>query len=503
MDKTIVSNRHRKILTLKTLRISAALLAALAWPAFGAGAQTVENLSAKAEGQFLSINADIILDSLTLKSNEQVFITPVVKNGDMRKDLPSLLLSGRNMHFSYQRGVLNGTNGIKSHDILSETLRRNGKLQAIPYSMRIEAEDWMKAPGASVGFVFDRCGCGSETAEILGPEKSIFSNPYRKMRAVMLTPDVTELPVAVHEGRARVQFEVDRTELHVGPYRCKKGQLIDNSARIGMIDDSVRYALSDPNVELAGISICGYASPESPYLHNEELANGRSKALAEYLADRYSLPRGSVKYSSVPENWTEFREEVEGSNDISESERAALLALIDAPASTPEDFDSKEKTLLEDPRFSRLYKTKIFPEWFPRLRVTTFAISTRLKPMTDLELARVLESTPEKMSLNQIYRVALLYPKGSEDFNRVIETALEYYPDDAVAIINAATAAIEAGDYARGRLLLRRAGKTPEAENLRGILATQAGDFDEAIRYFRNALPLETARENLELLGGV
>lgn len=479
------------------------LICVILCAAVGSAQQRVatSNIDVRSTDNYLTVSADIVLDSLRLDKNQQIFITPIIQSGSGASvDLPSVLVNGRNMHISYQRGVLRKFKEIRSREIAKEVERANGKAQTVDYIARVPMQPWMRSNSASLAFVYDSCGCGTAYAQSISPAIAIFSNPVSKMQALMLTPEVTELPVEVHEGKARVQFEVNRTELHAEPYVCRSGQRIDNRSQLGLIDDSVQYALTDKNVELAGIRLCGYASPESPYRHNEELADGRSRALAEYLAERYQLPKSSVKYSSVPENWAEFRVEVLNSNEISDKEREQLLQLIDEPAATPEDYDRKEKTLKTDPRFARLYRTKILPVWFPRLRATTFAIQTRLKPMSDAELAEVIMATPEKMSLNQMYRFALLYPEGSDDFNRVIEIALRHYPSDPTAIINAATAYVNHGEYDRARALLVKAGDTPEANNLRGIVATADERYDDAARYFEKAGDLPAARHNLELL---
>ncbi len=480
----------------------AILLSAAAVMAAGVTAKEVStsNVDVRFAGDYLTVNADLVLDSMKLKSNHQVFITPVISSDSLRADFPSLLVSGRNMHLSYLRGVLKKFPAIQKHNIAAEVERKNGKSQKYEYTARIPVQSWMKSKGAHLAFVYDTCGCGTPFGSHIGPDIPIFKNPVPNMTAKMLpAPEVAEPPVEIHEGRARVQFEVDKTQLHVEPYKCKNGQRIDNRDQIQMIDDSVKYALTDPNVEIAEIRICGYASPESPYRHNDELASGRSKALAEYLADRYQLPRGSVKYSAVPENWVEFREEVLTSNEISEEERKLLLDLIDAPATTPEEYDHKEWMLKNDKRYSKLFKTKILPEWFPRYRATTFAIHTRLKPLDDQKLAEVIKSTPEKMTLDQMFRVANLYPVGSPEFNDVIATALKYYPDNEIAIINAATAAIHDENYEEAKELLKRVKDTPEVYNLLGIIATAEERFDAAKSYFEKS-GTEDAMRNLELL---
>ena len=134
----------------------------------------------------------------------------------------------------------------------------------------------------------------------------------------------------------------------------------DNREQLKMIEDSVRYALSDPNVEISRIDICGYASPESPYMHNEYLATNRSRSLSEYIGRRFSLPADRCTYSSVPENWAEFRELAVAADDITEAQRRDLLELIDTPAYGASDYDAKEKELKTDRRFASLLPQQDF-----------------------------------------------------------------------------------------------------------------------------------------------
>ena len=120
--------------------------------------------------------------------------------------------------------------------------------------------------------------------------------------------------------------------------------------------------------------------------------------------------------------------------------------------------------------------------------------------MSDEKLAEIIDKTPELMSLNQMFRVARLYPEGSERFNATIETALRYYPDSPIANTNAAVAAIKRGDYAQAQSLLKKAGNAPEAENARGVIATNFGNYEEAVRHFTAAGNLPEAAKNKEMI---
>ena len=457
------------------------------------------NVSVQQNGQKVVATLDIVLDSLQLSNNRQVFVTPVLKgsNEDDMVRFPTVLVNGRNMQYVYERSGLNAEAEKEYEDNVCQVVRRNnGKSQVIQYAKTIDSMPWMEKQELTFALVLDHCGCGVKDAEDQTDPLSISFRPVYNFYTAYITPPVTEQPVSIHEGRSRVQFEVNKTDLHTDVYICKNGQRIDNRAQLKVIEDSIAYALSNPNVELASINICGFASPESPYTHNEFLATNRSRALALYLGTRYNLPQDRCTYGSVPENWSEFRDQVVAANDITEQQRQALLQLIDQPTYGPADFDAKEKTLKSDARFAKLYKEKILPIWFPELRCTQFAISTRLKPTSDERLAEIIKETPELLSLNQMFRVARLYPEGSDAFNATIETALRFYNDNPIANLNAAVAAIKAENYDRAAQLLQKAGSSPEAENARGVVAAHNDDLDAAIRHFEAAGSLNEAKLN-------
>lgn len=477
-----------------------ALVSITAFAAKDGGKLLYDNLTFNRAGGKFHVSVDMVLDSLEMGANRQLFVTPLIEGPRGESvTLPTVLINGRNMHYAYERGSL-PTDVLANYNIITETRRLNGKSQHVAYNTSTELKAWMYAPETTLRLLADTCGCGRPAGNDLGTPIALNLNPAPGMRVAHITPEVTELPVTIHEGRARVQFEVDRTELHPEPYTCRNGQRIDNREQLSIIEDSIRYATTDPNVEIARIDICGYASPESPYLHNEYLATNRSRALAEYIGSKFNLPAERCTYSSVPENWAEFRQQVVDAKDITDSEREALLSLIDEPTYGPSDYDAKERTLKTDPRFAKLYRNTILPKWFPELRCTKFAISTRLKPMSDQKLAEIIHTTPELMSLNQMFRVARLYPEGSDSFNNTIETALSHYPDNPVANLNAAVTSISKGDYTRAEQLLTKAGNSPEAENARGIVATQKGDFETAMKHFTAAGNLPEAIKNKAMI---
>ena len=76
------------------------------------------------------------------------------------------------------------------------------------------------------------------------------------------------------------------------------------------------------------------------------------------------------------------------------------------------------------------------------------------------------------------------------------------FPDDAIANLNAANAAIRRGDLTNAKRYLAKAGDSSEAVYARGALAIRQKDSDSARRYLNEAklLGLEQAGITLEQL---
>lgn len=450
----------------------------------------------------VSVNMQLEIADLNLGKNQQLYLTPSLfkeSNADIHRVLPSVLVNGRNMHYVFLRDRKIAQN----YTLDSELLYKKGAKELLDYQQYVSLEDWMLDEDVSLTLTIDTCGCGRLKGKDL-ITMSVDLDPAKKMLILPYPKPVVEVEkIFVHHGRARVQFEVDRTELHAEPYKCKRdGKILDNREQLKIIEDSLHYALNTPHVELYSLSIIGYASPESPYLHNVELASGRSKALLEYIEDKFHLPAEKCSYDYVPENWGEFRDMVTDSTrtDITDEQRANLLELIDRQALLPEEYDAKETELKTSKKFSALYKNTLLPEWFPILRCTEFYIRTHLKPMSDEQLREVLETEPELMSLNQIYRVALTYEHASKEFHNAMKAALKYYPEDPTANVNAAALAIEDKNYKLAEEYLDKADNSDDALILRGIVATHRGNYDEARRLFGKAGARPEAQENLKIL---
>ena len=63
---------------------------------------------------------------------------------------------------------------------------------------------------------------------------------------------------------------------------------------------------------------------------------------------------------------------------------------------------------------------------------------------------------PQKLDLNEFYLAAQEYEPGTDEFTEVFETAVRMFPDDTIANLNAANAAMRR-DYDSARRYLNEA----------------------------------------------
>lgn len=104
---------------------------------------------------------------------------------------------------------------------------------------------------------------------------------------------------------------------------------------------------------------------------------------------------------------------------------------------------------------------------------------------------------------NEIYLVALTYKNGSPEFIELFEKAVSLFPDDKIANLNAASAALSREDIALAEKYLKKAEiSAPEYENAVGVLYLLKSDYKQAKLHLIKAAEsgLEQAYFNLEEL---
>ena len=246
-------------------------------------------------------------------------------------------------------------------------------------------------------------------------------------------------------------------------------------AKITGTIDSVR---NDTDIIIKSVSIKGFASPESPYSNNEYLAKGRTAALKDYIQSLYHFPQGVIVTSYEPEDWAGLEKYVQASSLPHKDE---ILETIRS------DRDPDTKEWIIKSRWKEDYRY-LLDHCYPALRHSDYVIEYTIRSYSDpQEIEQIFRKSPQKLSLEEFYLLAQTFEPGSEDFNELFETAVRMYPDDAVANLNAANAAILKKDYKRALRYLEKAATLPEATYARGALEIFMEDNDAARPYLEQA----------------
>ena len=154
--------------------------------------------------------------------------------------------------------------------------------------------------------------------------------------------------------------------------------------------------------------------------------------------------------------------------------RAEILRMIDDNIIAP---DPKEKKIKQTYPAEYQYLLK---NVYPHLRRSDYEITFEFKEFTLEEAKEVYKTKPYQLSARELWDVANTFEKGSENYNKAMQTAVNLYPENKEAAINLANIALRQNDTLKAETLLEHAGDSAEAENARAILYMQQKRYADA-----------------------
>lgn len=434
---------------------------------------SVSNLKTERNGEYMVVDMTLDLKKLAVDGNRAVLLTPRFVNGNDSLDLQSIGIYGRRRYYFYVR------NGESMLAVDEQSFKASEKPDTISYHHIVSYADWMN--GATLSLHRDDYGCcNTLLAERWGKLGRHLEAFFPQL--VYVSPQADTVKSRSLQGSAFIDFPVDKTVIYPDYRR--------NAVELGRIQATIDSVRNDPDITITKVWLKGYASPESPYAHNKDLAVGRTESLKRYIQQLYKFNEGVIATDYEPEDWAGLRRYVDRTNL---DHRTAILALIDSDM----DPDAKEakikRSYPEEYRF-------LLQNCYPALRHTDYRIAYVIRCYSDVEeIKRLMQTQPQKLSLNEFYLVAQEYEPGTAEFTEVFETAVRMFPDDAVANLNAANAAMRRGDNAGAARYLERAGGSPEAIYARASLAIRQKDYDTARTYLNEAKALGLEQAGITL----
>lgn len=410
----------------------------------------------------LTVSMTVRPDLCHLGTDKLLKVIPVIRSADgsVEKELSPYSIAGRNQYYYNLRS--NGENPLyRSGAHLSET-----------FTMEVPWEEWMGESTVGVKVLTSGC-CGAPLSEEDIPVADLDLVPPTipvPEDLHYIAPPVKAVKEFVLEGKAYVNFPVNRTEIFP--------DYMNNPVELRKITSSIDTVRDNRDATIESITLTGYASPEGPYSNNVRLAKGRTEAVRDYVSKLYDFPASVYKTASVPEDWAGLREAIVNS---ALPEREKMLEFIDS------DYPVEKR----NDRFRQLFPKDyawLLKNVYPWLRHTDYLIKYNIRKFSDVnEIREVLATRPQNLTLDEIYLLADSYEMGSDEYNEVFDAAVKLFPEDPTANLNAANSAIVRGDYVSAEKYLQKAGDSSDADYARGMLAAKKKDFDTAVGYLKKA----------------
>lgn len=291
-------------------------------------------------------------------------------------------------------------------------------------------------------------------------------------------------------------------------------------------ENKVKNASEAENVEIKGVAISAYASPDGEYDFNDKLSGNRGESAKRYLSRTLKKLKVSdadteefLKVSATAEDWDGFKKEMEAS-DIKDKE---LILRVLSMYSDPAVREKEIKNIAE-----AFEEIKV--EVLPQLRRSQMAINVDNIGYSDEEIKELAKSNPDTLNLEEILYAATLTDDNAEKL-RIYEIASKNFPECFRAINNVGYIQYQLGNMAEAKAAFEKAqslkdndviknnlgavalvdGDAATAESMftsamgagevvnynLGIIKIQQGDYSAAVNYFGNKASYNAALAQL------
>ncbi|MCM1109506.1 MAG: DUF3868 domain-containing protein [Clostridium sp.] len=413
----------------------------------------IRTFSAVRADSSVVVTMDFDLSSVNISSNKELVLKPVIRRDSDSLSMAPVIVAGRNRYYHFVR---------KNHPLdEAAMLCRNGERRDVTYRTVVPYRRWMA--GARLYAEWTESGCCADPVtgrvELMRfkVEPKTFVPHY-----LYVQPPIVEKEDSA-ERTAHIIFIVNKTDINY-----KRQQNIDELDRIRRTIDSLK---NDRDYTITSLTVKGYASPESPYDHNRYLAEGRTETLKRYIMQQHHFPSGLITTEAEPEDWAGLQKYVETSSLQNREEIMALIRM---------NIDPDKKELLIKRTFPQDYRF-LLTNVYPDLRRSEYKVRYKIRVFSDIEeIKRALKTEPGKLNLYEIYQAAQTMQPGSEDFTEAFRIAAVMFPDDEIANLNAANAAMEHGEPGVAERYLEKAGNSSHARFARAMCTALSGRYEEA-----------------------
>ena len=432
-------------------------------------------------GDMLDVEMVFDMSRLRIRSTESITYTPIVTGNNNQYVLPQLIIKGSNRYKADRREE--ALSGISSDYFVNQddnkinpvyAVEKINRKKIIPYRVSVAYSEWMR--DAVISLREETCGCGG--VQSMMTQRTInfveVSNDSGfRPRFNYLVPEREYEKNRFDIGNAYLEFSQGGSSINPG-FRSNQGEL-------DKINQLISLLTSDPDIAVTSIEMRGYASPEGSSQSNYDLSSQRAQALRDYFIRRLPhIPSSSFLTGIGGEDW-------EGLKSLLTNYSVAYKDEIFNIIRTVQNLDTREQRIQQLGNGAP-YR-QIYRDLYPKLRRVDCQINYTARAFTVAEGKERMHQKAKLLSQNEMYQVANTYPAGSSEFNRTLITARQYFPDNDIANLNAAAAALSEENPTLADEYLKQVKNTnsPEYANCIGVLSIYKGNYAAAENYLRKA----------------
>ncbi len=240
-------------------------------------------------------------------------------------------------------------------------------------------------------------------------------------------------------------------------------------------------ANKEDRINLMGVEVSAYASPDGSIDFNTELAGKRKDSSSEFLAKKLKELNVDINLKTryTPEDWDGFKKKVEQSN-IQDKE---LILRVLSMYSDPEVREREIRNLSET--FTELAETIL-----PELRRAKMLTNVELIGKTDEELKALAISDPSSLNPAELLYAATLFDSLDEQLS-VYNSFIRIYPNDWRGPNNAGYILVKQMKYDQAKPLFEKAetlmNSEPIIKNNLGAIELYENSVDAAEVFFGSA----------------
>ncbi len=288
------------------------------------------------------------------------------------------------------------------------------------------------------------------------------------------TPDAFQR-IVNEKYNANIMFLINQTNVRSSE---------TTSDAVVALNNKLKEAQKADSLQVEGVKIDSYASPEGGVELNTRIAEGRENSTRAYLEkslkDSKVKDFGELTANFTAQDWEGFQKLVSESN-IQDKE---LILSVLSMYKDPQDREREIRNMSSV--FDQLKQDVL-----PKLRYSRLTASINVIGKSDDQLKDAYANNPSSLSVDELLYTATLYNNDADKQAEIYAKTAEIYPNDYRAYNNLGKVQYIKGDYSSASANFDKAAQlAPDSKEVsmnQGLIALQKDDLDTARQKFGNA----------------